>query len=65
MQINDLTIVVCCNKKDFFFARICIASIRYYYPDINIELIKDPGNGKFNSGELEKYFNVIDVELNV
>jgi hypothetical protein len=65
MQINDLTIVVCCNKKDFFLARICIASIRYYYPNINIELIKDPGNGKFNSGELEKYFNVKEVDLNI
>jgi len=65
MEINDLTIVVCCNKKDFFLARICIASIRYYYPAISIELVKDPGNGEFNSGELEKNFNVTKVDLQV
>jgi hypothetical protein len=65
MQIEDLTIVVCCNKKDFFLARICIASIRYYYPSIAIELIKDPGNGDFSSLEVEKYFNVKVVDLKI
>lgn len=65
MQINELSIVICCNKKDFFLARICIASIRYYYPIIPIELIKDPGNGKFNSHELEKYFNVKVIDLKI
>ena len=65
MVNTDLTIVVCCNKKDFFLARICIASIRYYYPDISIELIKDLGNGKFDSNELEKRFTVKLVDLGV
>jgi glycosyltransferase involved in cell wall biosynthesis len=65
MEIEDLTIVVCCNKKDFFLARICIASIRYYYPSIIIELIKDPGNGKFNSVELEKLMKVKNVDLKI
>ncbi|MEO6674184.1 MAG: hypothetical protein ABIN93_12195, partial [Ginsengibacter sp.] len=65
MNINELTIVVCCNKNDFFFARICIASIRYYYPSINIELIKDPGNGQFNSRELEKCFDVKVRDLGI
>ena len=65
MQVNELTIVVCCNRKDFFLARICIASIRYYYPEIPVELIKDPGNGKFSSREVEKYFNVNVVDLKI
>ena len=63
MELSDLTIVVCCNKKDFFLAKICIASIRYYYPDIAIELVKDPGNGNFNSHKLEKYFKVKVVDF--
>lgn len=64
MTIDDLTIVVCCNKNDFYLARICIASIRYYYPAVNTELIKDEGNGKFNSKEVERYFNVNLIDLN-
>ena len=65
MEINDLTIVVCCNKKDVYLANICIASIRYFYPDIRIELIKDPGNGNFNTTELERSFNVRVVDLGI
>lgn len=64
MVLEDLTVVVCCNKNDAFFARICIASIRYYYPNIDIEIVKDLGNGNFNTKELEKYFNVKNVNLN-
>ncbi len=63
MVLSDLTVVVCCNRKDVYLAKICIASIRYYYPDINIELVKDNGNGVFNTGDLEKYFNVLVVDL--
>jgi hypothetical protein len=65
VELNDLTVVVCCNKKDAFLAKICIASIRYYYPAIPIELIKDPGNGIFNTKELEKYLKVQLVDLGI
>ena len=65
MKLNDLTIVVCCNSQDFFLARICIASIRYYYPEIPIELVKDYGKGSFSSNNLEKYFNVKNINLGV
>lgn len=61
----NLTIVICCNKKDFFLAKICIASIRYYYPEIAIELVKDIGNGDFNTKDLEIYFNVRLVDLGI
>lgn len=65
MKLNDLTIVVCCNKKDFFLAKICIASIRYFYPEIPIELVKDFGNGHFKSTQLEGTFNVKSIDLGI
>ena len=46
-------------------AKICVASIRYYYPDIKIELVKDNGNGSFNTRGLEKYFNVLATDLGI
>jgi hypothetical protein len=54
----DLSIVVFCNKLDFYLTRICIASIRYFYPDITLLLVKDELNGSFSTSELEKKFNV-------
>lgn len=45
-------------KYDFPFARICIASIRYWYPEIPIYLIKDMGAGKFDTGVVETKLNV-------
>ncbi len=45
-------------KYDFHFARICIASIRYWYPDIPIVLIKDENAGKFRTTVTEKVWNV-------
>lgn len=66
MQINeDLTIAVFCNRKDLFLAKICVASIRYYYPLIEIELIKDAANGEFATKDLEIYFKVKSTDLNI
>jgi len=65
VTITDLTVVVCCNRKDAYLAKICIASIRYYYPDITIELVKDPGNGAFNTSDLESCFNVQVVDFGI
>ncbi|RYY10672.1 MAG: hypothetical protein EOO04_36505 [Chitinophagaceae bacterium] len=50
-------------RYDFHFARVCIASIRYWYPDIPIYLIKDENSGTFDTRYDEKLWNV-DV-LNV
>ena len=51
-------------RYDFHFARVCIASIRYWYPDIPIFLIKDENSGKFDTGYDEKLWNigVLDLE---
>jgi hypothetical protein len=56
--MSTVTIVVFCNKNDFFLTKICISSIRYFYPDIEILLVKDELNGKFSTKELEKRFQV-------
>lgn len=56
--MDDLTVVVFCNKKDFYLTRISIASIRYFYKEIKILLVKDELNGDFSTKEIEKRFNV-------
>jgi lipopolysaccharide biosynthesis glycosyltransferase len=56
-------IVILGNKTDFYLTKILVASIRYYYPNIKINLIKDELNGKFNTRILEKYFKVSLLDL--
>lgn len=55
---NSIKIVIAVNKKDVWFCRICVASVRYYYPETDIFLLKDELNGEFSTKELEKYWNV-------
>ena len=43
------------SPKDLHFTRCCIASIRRWYPDIPISLIKD---GHYNTSNLERYWGV-------
>jgi hypothetical protein len=56
-------IIILCYKYDFYLTRICVASIRYYYPDIEICLIKDYKKGDFSTKELETNWNVKIIEL--
>ncbi len=51
-------IYIPCYKLDYRLTRICVASIRHWYPSIPIVLLKDLILGDFDSSELEKYFNV-------
>jgi hypothetical protein len=46
------------HKYDFHLAKICIASIRYWYPDIPILLIKEFNAGDFDTSFVEKTWNV-------
>jgi hypothetical protein len=62
-QIKDLNVVVTVNKNDLWFCRLCISSILYYYPDIEIYLLKDELNGTFSTVEIEKYWNVKIINL--
>lgn len=45
-------------RYDFHLARICIASIRYWYPDVPIFLIKDESGGSFDTADAETRWNV-------
>lgn len=56
MKVNKIAIA--CFKKDLYLLRPCIASIRYWYPDVEIFLIKDYIQGEFSTTEMEKVFNV-------
>jgi len=49
-------------KYDFQYAKICISSIRYWYPSIPIFLIKDMGAGKFDTSLVESKLNVAVYE---
>ena len=48
-------IVIPCYWKDVWLARICVASIRYWYPDIQICLIS---SCQFGTADFESYWNV-------
>ena len=61
----EMKIVIAVNKRDVWFCRLCVASIRYYYPNIEIWIIKDYFNGKFSTKEIEKYFNVKVLDLGI
>jgi hypothetical protein len=56
MKIDKIYIP--CYRRDIRLARILIASIRHWYPNIPIVLIKDELLGKFDTAKLEKFFNV-------
>ena len=53
-----MKIVITVNKRDVWFCRICVASIRFYYPQVAIMLIKDELNGLFSTKDIEQYWNV-------
>jgi hypothetical protein len=53
----EIKIVVACFKKDLHLTRICVASVRHWYPDIEIFLLKDQKFGNFSTVEIERAFN--------
>jgi hypothetical protein len=53
----DKVYISCC-KRDYYFTRICISSIRYWNKDIPIVLLKDFSQGHFSTDEAERTFNV-------
>lgn len=55
---DKLAIVVFTNRKDFCLSKICISSIRHFYPDVNIFLVKDFLNGDFNTKNIQRAFGV-------
>jgi hypothetical protein len=63
VTVEEIKVVIAVNKRDLWFCRICVASIRYYYTDIQIYLIKDELNGQFSTKEIEKKWNVDVIEF--
>lgn len=51
-------VVISCYQSDLQMTRICVASIRFWYPHVPIWLLKDQQYGNFSSNEIEKYWNV-------
>lgn len=51
-------VVVSCYKFDLQHTRMCVASIRFWYPDIPIWLLKDRRYGDFSTSEIERHWNV-------
>ncbi len=50
------TVVVACHFWDLPLARACIASIRYWNPEVGIYLLKDETKHRFSTRELEQHF---------
>jgi hypothetical protein len=51
-------VYIAAHRKDLRLTRICVASVRRWYPDIPIFLLKDEVNGAFDSHEIEATWNV-------
>ncbi len=56
MKIDKIYIAT--HKYDLRLTRICVASIRYWYPEIPIYLVKDYFNGDFSTEEVERVWQV-------
>jgi hypothetical protein len=61
---KNISVVIFCCKSDQYLTRICVASIRYFYEDVNIYLLKDESQGKFSIAEIVNNFNVREIILN-
>jgi hypothetical protein len=51
-------VVISCYRFDVELTRLCVASIRFWYPHIPIWLLKDRHYGDFDTLEIEKYWDV-------
>src|SRR3954471_12546197 len=51
-------VYIACHRRDLRLTKICVASIREWYPTLPIYLLKDEFNGAFNTTDLEERWNV-------
>jgi hypothetical protein len=51
-------VVISCYPFDVQMTRLSVASIRFWYPDLPIWLLKDRHYGDFDTSELEKHWHV-------
>jgi hypothetical protein len=50
-------VVISCYAFDVQLTRVCVASVRFWYPHLPIWLLKDRQYGDFNTREIEKYWH--------
>jgi hypothetical protein len=60
MRIDQ--IYIGCYSGDQRFTRILVASIRTWYPNIPIDLIKDESQEKFDTSDIERFWHVDIME---
>jgi len=60
---SPIAVAVFANRQDYWFTKLCVASIRFYYPAVRIYLIKDKLNGDFDTGILTRHFDVEVLDL--
>jgi hypothetical protein len=51
-------VVISCYRFDLHLTRLCVASVRFWYPEIPIWLLKDRQYEDFSTTEIERYWNV-------
>lgn len=51
-------VYIATHRADLRLTRICVASVRRWYPDIPIFLLKDEAHGAFSTREIEATWNV-------
>ncbi len=51
-------IYIACCRRDIRWTQCCVASIRCWYPDMPISLIKDDSGGAFDTSDLERFWQV-------
>lgn len=56
MKISRIYVATC--RRDWNLGQLCLASIRYWYPDFPVCLIKDKSQGDFDTSAAEKRYNV-------
>lgn len=56
-------IYLLCHSRDLWLAKISIASIRFWYANVPITLIKDRTLGDFSTDEIERNWNVSSMVL--
>src|SRR5688572_24613762 len=63
LRASHLKIVIPCHKNDVFLTRICVASMRYYYPTVRIFLLKDSVYSSFFTKDIEFFWKVGTIDL--
>lgn len=57
-HLQIVGVLIACCKADLHLTRICVASVRFWYPAIPLFLIKDFLAGEFSTAEIERNWNV-------